>query len=138
MWERVNIHPASGEILAMVTSPGYDPNLLVGRVRGQNFRELLNDPYKPLINRAISGTYSPGSTFKMINGLVALQSGAITENSLFSCQGPGSSPIRCTHHHISPLPIKDAIEHSCNPFFWNTFRSTLTSKIGRASCRERV
>ncbi len=123
----VAIHPASGEILAMVTSPGYDPNLLVGRVRGQNFRELLNDPYKPLINRAISGTYSPGSTFKMINGLVALQSGAITENSLFSCQGPGSSPIRCTHHHISPLPIKDAIEHSCNPFFWNTFRSTLTS-----------
>lgn len=121
----VAIDPKTGEILVLVTSPAYDPNLLVGRVRGTNFNQLLNDPNKPLINRAISGTYPPGSTFKMINALVALQSGAITEHTQFSCQGKGSTPIRCTHDHQSPLAVKTAIEHSCNPFFWNTFRSTL-------------
>lgn len=123
----VAIDPQTGEILALVSSPAYDPNLLVGRVRGSNFNQLLNDPNKPLINRAISGTYPPGSTFKMINALVALQSGAITENTQFSCQGIGSTPIRCTHDHQSPLAVKTAIEHSCNPFFWNTFRNTLYS-----------
>lgn len=121
----VAIDPATGEILAMVTSPSYDPNLLVGRERGRHFNALMNDPRKPLINRAISGTYSPGSTFKMINALVALQSGAINEHTQFSCQGQASTPIKCTHTHISPLKVKEAIEHSCNPFFWNTFRSTL-------------
>ncbi len=123
----VAIDPATGEILAMVTSPGYDPNLLVGRVRGQNFNNMLKDTSKPLINRAISGTYPPGSTFKMINALVALQSGAITEHTQFSCQGKGSLPIRCSHDHTSPLAVQLAIEHSCNPFFWNAFRNTLTN-----------
>lgn len=123
----VAIDPATGEILAMVTSPGYDPNLLVGRVRGQNFRDMMNNERKPLINRAISGTYPPGSTFKMINALVALQSGSITEHTQFSCQGRGSLPIKCTHNHVTPLAVQEAIEHSCNPFFWNTFRSTLTN-----------
>lgn len=121
----VAIDPATGEILALVSSPGYDPNLLVGRQRGSNFNQLLNDPLKPLINRAISGTYPPGSTFKMINALVALQANAITEQTRFSCQGKSSQPIRCTHDHVSPLALKEAIEHSCNPFFWNTFRNTL-------------
>lgn len=123
----VAIDPGSGEILALVTSPAYDPNLLVGRVRGANFNKLLNDSLKPLINRAIAGTYPPGSTFKMFNALVALQEGAINENSYFSCQGKGSLPIKCTHNHTSPLALKEAIEHSCNPYFWNTFRSTLTN-----------
>lgn len=122
----VAIDPSTGEILAMITSPGYDPNLLVGRARGQNFKVLMNDGRKPLINRAISGTYPPGSTFKMINALVALQSGAITEHTQFSCQGRGSLPIKCTHDHVTPLAVKEAIEHSCNPFFWNTFRNILT------------
>lgn len=122
----VAIDPSTGEILAMITSPGYDPNLLVGRARGQNFKALMNDSRKPLINRAISGTYPPGSTFKMINALVALQIGAITEHTQFSCQGRGSLPIKCTHDHITPLAVKEAIEHSCNPFFWNTFRNILT------------
>ncbi len=121
----VAIDPRTGEILALVSSPGYDPNLLVGRERGANFNQLLNDPRKPLINRAISGTYPPGSTFKMVNALVALQCNAINEQTHFSCQGKGSQPIKCTHAHVTPLAVKEAIEHSCNPFFWNTFRSTL-------------
>ncbi len=123
----VAIDPVSGEILALVTSPSYDPNLLVGRIRGNNYNKLMNDSLKPLINRAIAGTYPPGSTFKMFNALVALQQGAITENSYFSCQGKGSLPIKCTHSHSSPLALKEAIEHSCNPYFWNTFRNTLTN-----------
>lgn len=124
----VAIEPTTGEILALVTSPGYDPNLLVGRVRGKNYNLLLEDPNKPLINRAISGTYPPGSTFKMVNALVALQSGAITPNTMFTCQGKGSLPIKCTHDHHSPLALMEAIENSCNPYFWNTFKSILNNK----------
>lgn len=121
----VAIDPATGEILALVSSPNYDPNLLVGRARGKNFNELLQNEKKPLINRAIGGTYPPGSTFKMFNALVALQTGSITEDTRFTCQGKNSSPIRCTHSHVTPLSVHSAIENSCNPFFWNTFRSIL-------------
>lgn len=123
----VAIDPATGEILALISSPTYDPNLLVGRARGKNFNDLLNDPQKPLINRAIGGTYPPGSTFKMINALVALQTGSIDEGTRFSCQGKGSSPIKCTHSHVTPLSVQAAIENSCNPFFWNTFRNILNN-----------
>jgi len=123
----VAIDPASGEILALVSSPAFDPNLLVGRVRGENYNLLLNNENKPLINRAISGTYPPGSTFKLVNALVALQSNSIDEYTQFSCQGKGSLPIRCTHNHTTPLSVRAAIETSCNPFFWNTFRSILTN-----------
>ncbi len=127
----VAIEPATGEILALVTSPVYDPNLLVGRIRGENFNALLNDSLKPLINRAISGTYPPGSTFKMVNALVAMQQGAISPATQFNCQGPSSLPIRCTHSHESPLALHSALEHSCNPYFWNTFRSMLNNaRIG--------
>lgn len=123
----VAIDPATGEILALVSSPNYDPNLLVGRARGKNFNELLQNEKKPLINRAIGGTYPPGSTFKMFNALIALQTGSITEETRFTCQGKNSSPIRCTHSHVTPLAVHAAIENSCNPFFWNTFRSILSN-----------
>jgi penicillin-binding protein 2 len=127
----VAIEPATGEILALITSPVYDPNLLVGRVRGENYNMLLNDSIKPLINRAISGTYPPGSTFKMVNALAAMQLGAINPSTQFSCQGTTSTPIRCSHAHQSPLALHTALEHSCNPYFWNTFRNTLNNpRIG--------
>ena len=121
----VAIEPGSGEILALITSPSYNPNLLVGRVRGKNYNALQQDSLKPLLNRAISGSYPPGSTFKMVNALVALQSGSITENTQFSCQGKLSRPIKCTHDHNTPLALLEAMENSCNPYFWNTFRNTL-------------
>ena len=124
----VAIEPTTGQILAMVTSPSYDPNELVGRKRGIRYSELLNDPDKPLINRAISGTYPPGSTFKMINGLVSLQSGVITANTAYPCNGPESAPIKCTHHHSSPVRLYDAIENSCNPYFWQAFQDMMNSK----------
>ena len=121
----VAIDPSSGEILVLVTSPSYDPNLLVGRVRGANYNKLLEQPEKPLINRAISGTYPPGSTFKMVNALIALQSGSIIPETRFTCQGKSTMPIKCTHAHQTPLDLAVAIENSCNPYFWNTFRSIL-------------
>ena len=118
----VAIEPSTGQILAMVTSPYYDPNELVGRVRGENYHKLLNDSLKPLFNRATSGIYPPGSTFKMINGLIALQSGVINSSSTFPCNGTESQPIRCTHYHNSPVALHEAIENSCNPYFWESFR----------------
>jgi len=121
----VAIDPKTGEILCFLSSPGYDPNLLVGRVRGKNYAELNNDPIKPLYNRAIMGQYPPGSTFKMANDLVGLQMGVITNETRFSCQGPGSSPIKCTHNHVSPLDVYMAIQTSCNPFHWQVFRAIM-------------
>ncbi|MBQ6083916.1 MAG: penicillin-binding protein 2 [Bacteroidales bacterium] len=123
----VAIEPSTGEILAMVSSPSYDPNELVGRKRGTRYAELLNDPDKPLINRAISGTYPPGSTFKMINGLISLESGVINVNTAYPCNGPNSTPISCTHYHHSPVKLYDAIENSCNPYFWQAFHDMMTS-----------
>jgi penicillin-binding protein 2 len=121
----VAIDPKSGEILAFVSSPGYDPNLLVGRIRGENFGILAADTLKPLINRAIMGAYPPGSTFKMANALVGLQMGVLNEETAYGCSGPATSPIKCTHNHKSPLQLKEAIEQSCNPYFWNVYKSIL-------------
>lgn len=123
----VAIEPSTGQILAMVSSPSYDPNVLVGRKRGVSYSELLNDPDKPLINRAISGTYPPGSTFKIINGLISLQSGAVTARTAYPCSGPESAPIKCTHYHSSPVRLYDAIENSCNPYFWYAFQDMMNS-----------
>lgn len=121
----VAIDPNSGEILAFVTSPVYDPNLLVGRVRGDNYRKLASDTLKTLLNRAIMGNYPPGSTFKMVNALVGLQEGVLGKYTSYSCMGPASSPIKCTHDHVTPLQLQMAIEQSCNSYFWNVFRSII-------------
>src|SRR5690554_272489 len=123
----VAIEPSTGEILAIASAPGYHPNLLVGRQRGTNYSKLLTDTLKPLFNRALLSEYPPGSTFKVINALIALEQGSITEHTRFSCAGRGSTPIRCTHSHHSPLTVTDAIKESCNPFMWNTYRSILTN-----------
>ncbi|HSM47165.1 MAG TPA: penicillin-binding protein 2 [Draconibacterium sp.] len=124
----VAIEPETGEVLAMVSAPTYDPSLLVGRIRGANYNILSEDPLKPLFNRAIQAKYPPGSTFKMINTLIGLETGAITTGSRFSCNGKASTPIRCTHSHVSPGNVVDAIRESCNPFLWNTFRSIIYQK----------
>ena len=128
----VAIEPSTGEILALVSSPSYHPGMLVGRVRGSNYAHLLADSLKPLFNRALLAEYPPGSTFKMMNALIALEEGTINLNTRFSCDGTASLPIRCTHYHISPLGVVDAVRESCNPFLYNTFRSILTSKSSSA------
>ena len=121
----VAIEPTTGEVLALVSAPTYDPGLLVGRIRGTNYNILLNDTLKPLFNRATQAKYPPGSTFKLINTLIGLQTGAINTSTRFACYGKSTTPIRCTHSHVSPGDVTDAIRESCNPFLWNTFRATL-------------
>lgn len=121
----VAIEPKTGEILALASNPSWNPKVLVGKERSKNYTRLLRDPNKPLMNRATQATYSPGSTFKTIQSLVCLQQDAITPNTLYPCSGPGSTPIKCTHHHGSPVALDRAIEQSCNPYFWCAFRDLL-------------
>lgn len=121
----VAIEPATGEVLALASSPTWNPKELVGKARSANYNKLLNDKSKPLLNRATQATYPPGSTFKTVQALVCLQEGAITPSTLYPCSGPGSTPIKCTHHHGSPVALVKAIEQSCNPYFWAAFRDAL-------------
>ena len=118
----VAIEPSTGEILCCYSGPSYDPNLLVGRQRGSNYEKLLIDPIKPLTNRAISASYSPGSTFKVLQALIALNEGVIDPTTSFICNGPNSHPIRCTHFHESPIALEGGIRESCNTYFWNIFK----------------
>ncbi len=124
----VAIEPSTGEILCMVTNPGYDPNLLVGRVRGKNYQALNADTLKPLFNRAIMARYPPGSTFKLIQGLIGLQEGVIDEHSQFSCRGGyyfgGKVRPRC-HPHASPVDLGYSIQTSCNAYYCNVFKRIL-------------
>jgi penicillin-binding protein 2 len=114
----VAIEPATGEILAMVSSPTYDPNLLVGRVRGQNYNKLLADPTKPLFDRALMAVYPPGSIFKIVQSLVGLEEGVISEATAFPCD---KSLLGC-HNHPNAGNLKSAIKMSCNPYFYQVFR----------------
>jgi penicillin-binding protein 2 len=119
----VAIEPSTGEILCLISSPGYDPSLLVGRVRAKNYYKLLTDPLKPLFNRALMAKYPPGSTFKPINALIGLQEGVITPASSFSCArgfSIGNLHMGC-HAHPSPLDLRHGIGISCNAYFCNTF-----------------
>lgn len=124
----VAIEPKTGEILALVSSPNYDPSLLVGRVRSENFSRLQADTaLKPLWNRASMASYPPGSTFKPINGLIALQEKVILPSTEFGCSNgyhAGSLTVGC-HSHRSPLDLKDAIAYSCNSYFCQAYRRIL-------------
>ena len=110
----VMIEPKTGEILAMVSAPTYDPVRLTGKSFISNYLELERNPYKPLINRAIAGTYPPGSTFKPTQGLIFLQEGIITPETRYSCFG-GYPPLGgrpgC-HGHASPIPLEPALATS--------------------------
>lgn len=132
----VAIEPKTGEILALVSSPTWDPSLLVGRERSANYNKLLNDHTKPLLNRATQAQYPPGSTFKTLQAAVGLQEGVLTKNTLYGCSGPGTKPIKCTHHHGSPNDLEKALEQSCNPYFWCAFRDFL-EKDGYGKNNER-
>ena len=120
----VAIEPSSGEILSLISSPNYNLNLLTGRKRSENYTSLSKDPNKPLFNRALQGNYPPGSIFKLVNGLIALQEGVITKKNLFNCidgyEYDKERMIKC-HPHISPVNLIKAIEISCNSYFCNAF-----------------
>lgn len=116
----VMIEPSTGEVLCMVSSPNYDPSLLIGRQRGKNHHLLSQDPQKPLIDRAITGFYPPGSTFKPTQGLIFLQEGVITPETMYTCaHGYTYSSKRkpACHGHLSPLSLVPALATSCNSYF---------------------
>lgn len=121
----VAIEPGTGEILTLVSSPYYDPNLLIGRSRSPNFNRMYKDPNKPLFDRSLLAEYPPGSTFKLLNALIGLQEDVIYSGTHFSCDmGWRFSPklkIGC-HAHNSPLNLTESIAQSCNAYYCNTFR----------------
>ena len=124
----VVIEPSSGEILTLVTAPYYDPGLLVGRVRSENYSKLLSDSiFKPLFNRATMASYPPGSTFKPVVGLIGLQEGVIKPTTEFECHS-GYLFVGC-HSHVSPLNLLDAVSTSCNSYFCQVFRKTLENSV---------
>lgn len=115
----VAIEPETGEILCMVSAPSYNPSLLAGRKRGQNHHTLALDKNKPLLNRAIMGTYPPGSTFKTSQAAVFLQEGIVTSRTSFPCTGGfvfNNFRLGC-HPHSSPISLAPAMATSCNAYF---------------------
>ncbi len=121
----VAIEPGTGEVLCLVSSPSYDPRIMVGRQRGKSHRLLSADPLKPLLNRAISGRYPPGSTFKTSQGLTFLQEGIISPTGTsYPCTHGfhfGRLTVGC-HGHPSPLTLVPAIATSCNGYFcWGLY-----------------
>ena len=121
----VAIEPQTGEVLALVSSPNWDPRTLVGQERSKNYQALLRDAHKPLMNRATQAQYAPGSTFKILQALVGLQEGVITTKTQYACNGQTSYPIKCTHDHGSPVDLEEGIEQSCNPYFWAMYKDLL-------------
>ena len=133
----VAIEPETGEILCLVTSPGYDPSLLVGKERGKNYAALVKDPQKPLFDRALQAAYPPGSTFKPTQGLIFLQEGVITASTPFPCSRGYHNrglTVGC-HGHGSPLPLVPALATSCNSFFCWGFKN-MVDKRGTTSQKQ--
>jgi penicillin-binding protein 2 len=118
----VAIEPKTGEILALVSSPTFDPNLFVGkRSIAENYPKLVNDPSKPLYPRPLAAEYPPGSIFKLLQSLIGLQEGVITEESGFPCN---KSVVGC-HNHPMATDIKKAVQYSCNPYYYAVLRRVI-------------
>ena len=123
----VAVEPATGEILCLVSSPTYDPNILVGRQRGSNYRKLVSDPDKPLYDRAIMAAYPPGSTFKPTQALILLHEGIVTLGTQYPCYHGyvnGGLRVGC-HGHASPIALKPALQTSCNAYFCWGFKNMI-------------
>lgn len=132
----VAIDPQTGEVLALVSMPTYDPNLLVGRARSKNYVQLSKDTLKPLFNRALMAKYPPGSTFKSINALIGLQENVLKPSTYYSCNLGfrfGSRKMGC-HPHKSPINLEFSIQTSCNAYYCNVFKTIIekfeTAEIG--------
>jgi len=120
----VAIEPKTGEIICMISAPSYDPRELEGKERGKHMIEMGRDPMKPMLNRAILGTYPPGSTFKTSQALTFLQEGIINGQTMYPCSHGfrfGALKVGC-HAHPAPLPLEPAIATSCNAYFcWGLY-----------------
>lgn len=121
----VAIEPRTGEILAMISAPFYDPNQLTGAEFGKTYKVLNTDNSKPLFNRPIMATYPPGSIFKIVQSLIGLQEGILTPNSTFACN---KSLVAC-HNHPNPVNLFGAIRNSCNPYYHQAFRQIINREV---------
>ncbi|NVK04479.1 MAG: penicillin-binding protein 2 [Flavobacteriia bacterium] len=121
----VAIEPSSGEILALVSAPTFDPNLLIGRQRSRNYTRLFYDSInKPLYDRGLLAEYPPGSPFKVINALIGLQEGTLTPNTSYTCYGGfryGSLHVGC-HCGGGSMALRRSISKSCNNYYCNVFK----------------
>ena len=121
----VAIEPSTGEILTLVSSPGIDVEMLANI--GSHYREIAENPYKPMFNRAVQSSYPPGSVFKLVNGLIGLQEGVFTPETEYPCHMGyvfGRNRLGC-HDHRSPLDLEEAVMMSCNAYFCYVFRDIL-------------
>jgi penicillin-binding protein 2 len=126
----VAIEPATGEILAFISSPGYDPNLMVGRNQGNNYMQLLADPNRNFNVRPIMGYYSPGSSFKPLDALIGLQEGVIDPNTTFNCPGyfrAGNHTVKCEHVDGN-IALRKGLARSCNTYACYVFQKLLTQR----------
>ncbi|MES2418454.1 MAG: penicillin-binding protein 2 [Bacteroidota bacterium] len=133
----VAIEPSTGEVLAFVSSPGYDPNKMVGRETGNNYREIVGNPNRPLNVRPITGQYSPGSAFKPLDALIALSEGVIDPSTTFNCPGyywAGNRAFKCEHVDGN-IGLRRGIARSCNTYFYNIFAKLMT-KNGSSNAKQ--
>lgn len=132
----IAIEPSSGEILALITAPSYNPNMMVGRARSPNSVKLIGDTInRPMYDRGLKGTYAPGSPFKLINGLIGLQEGVIDQQTHFYCYGGyryGARKNEFMKCHCDiygkPIRLNTAISKSCNSYFSNTYKMIIEKK----------
>lgn len=125
----VAIEPGTGEILAMVSSPGIDVDVLSDI--GKHYAAIAKNPRKPMFNRTVQASYPPGSVFKLVNGLIGLQEGVLKPEYAYPCSHGfpyGNGRRLGCHGHASPLKLKDAIATSCNGYFCYVFRNILDNK----------
>ncbi|WP_374951293.1 penicillin-binding protein 2 [Mucilaginibacter sp.] len=131
----VAIEPSTGEILCYVSSPTYDPNLLVGRERGNNAAKLYKDPYKPFFARPVQAYYPPGSSFKPLSALIAMEEGVITPQTVYHCRGyyqAGNRRVPCFHHEVhGDVTLSGAVAHSCNGYFDMVFEKLINRNGAR-------
>ncbi len=131
----VAIEPSTGEVLAFVSSPGYDPNKLVGKNFSPGYREIFANPNRPFVVRPIQGGYSPGSAFKPLDALIALSEGVIDPNTTFNCPGyywAGNRKFKCEHVDGN-VALRLGIARSCNTYFYSIFAKLMTKNGGSFS-----
>ena len=128
----VAIEPKTGEVLAMISAPTYDPNVLTGAKFGSNYLVLNRDESKPLFNRPIMAMYPPGSIFKIVQSLVGLQMGVLTPNTTYSCN---RSLVAC-HNHPSPVNLFGAIRNSCNPYYHQAYRAMINREVSKSTFKD--
>lgn len=135
----VAIEPETGEILAMISAPTYDPNLLaINKNRGNFFKELQSDPRKPFFDRTVMAKYPPGSIFKPLVALIGLQEGVITPNRAMACGGGfhyNNLTVKCVHNHGFLPNVAHGIGESCNNYFCTVFKE-IVDKYGPANAKK--